>query len=136
MTTSRFHIRAQWPTFAELAPWLGGVVLILLSLVVAKQAVRRYAIERERRSIEQRISELQAQSADLAKVLSYAETKTFTEEQARLRLGVAKSGEQLAIISPPQIGTVTSSLTQAKSSDAPSSSAQNSLKWWQYFFSP
>ena len=89
------HLR-QW------LPWFLTLLLALLSIVVVRQVLRRYTIIQERQSLEAERDHLQQSNQDLLQLLSYIKSPTYTEEQARLRFGLAKEGERLAVIPPSQ----------------------------------
>lgn len=117
---------------------LGLILIILISIPLAKNISRRHRINREIKELEAEINQMESQNTDLEKLIKYLESDQFAEEQARLNLGLKKEGEQVAIIKePPSAATGTA----ANSYDFPAQTAEgqvpadsNPKKWQRYFF--
>jgi cell division protein FtsB len=113
-------------------PWLLVMCLVLTSLSIGRQVLKKRSIQREIDAIKAEIAATDQQNAELANLLQYIQSPSYTEEQARLRFGYAKPDEKLAII--PK-GSVLGSSTDAES-DTNTPTDSNFQSWWRYFFKP
>jgi hypothetical protein len=71
---------------------------------------------------------------DLQNLLTYLQSPTFQERQARLELGLKKNGERVLVVPPnatdtPSTATKTSPATTA---DTPAAETSNPSRWWHY----
>jgi len=110
------------------------IILILISVALVKELVRRQQIEKEVSTLKKEIASLEKNRLELTDLAQYFNSQAYKEEQAREKLGLAKPGET-ALIMPdtknealePQ-GDVTTTTT------ATSKLSSNPQKWWDYFF--
>ncbi|KKR20423.1 MAG: Septum formation initiator [Parcubacteria group bacterium GW2011_GWE2_39_37] len=77
---------------------IGVVLLIAISIPLAKNLSRRYRINNEISQLDKEIQEIEKKNTDLQKLIKYLESDQFAEEQARLNLGLKKEGESVAIV--------------------------------------
>ena len=119
-------------------PWVAGLAIVFLLLAIGREIVRRYAIEQEKQGLERSNVSLQEKNAALTQLLQYAQTQTYAEEQARLRFGLGKAGEHLAIISDQAPGAPTALPLGTSDGHQPSAALnqKNWQRWWAYFFKP
>ena len=117
----------------ELAPWGIGVLIAVVSVGVARQALKRYQIQQQIHGMEQSVSDLQTKNGQLVELLSYVKSPAYTEEQARLRFGFGKPGERLAILPEGSVLGVTNSGDATNGASQPQN-IKNHWKWWSYFF--
>lgn len=123
-------------TIKELLPWILGVVVILLGVAVGKQALRRYQLYREQEGLRSTVQGLQAKNHELLSLLEYVKSPVYAEEQARLRLGLAKPGEQLAVITDGSVAVHNEESALPPTKAVPEPEDSNAKKWWGYFFVP
>ena len=120
-----------WLNFFSSQRFVAIVALSLLALVVwplAKNQNRQQAIDREIEEVRREIAEYEKQNAELDKMLSYVQSNSSLEEQARLNLGLKKPGETVVVIQE------TASSTLAGETDDNPSGLSNFSLWLQYFF--
>lgn len=109
------------------------ILLIAFLLVgITKEIVRRLSLREEIATLEQQISELEAQNRTLGEYVASINTDSFREREARKRLNVQRPGESLLIL--PETRSLTNETQIASNADAGGTS--NPQRWWQYFFSP
>ncbi len=108
---------------------VGFLVVIMISVPLAKQISKRYYIDEEIRELENEIKEFESQNSSLKEFISYLESDSFVEEQARLNMGLKKEGENVVIIKETDLDN---NLSNTKESDEKSNS--NIIRWWKYFF--
>lgn len=111
---------------------IGVVILILFSVSLSKEVIRRYEVNREIRELEKEVAELEKQNTELTQLEQFLNTERFQEQEARLKLGLAKPGEKVIVIP----GVSEEKLPKEELS-APSNNEElsNPHKWWNYFFS-
>ena len=113
--------------------FLGLILIILISIPLAKNLSKRYYINQEIKDIEQEIITLESKNKDLGKLISYLESDQFVEEQARLNLGLKKEGEEVVVIKEVEeliaIKSVNDNLEDIDIE------ATNPERWLSYFFS-
>ena len=124
------------------------ISLILLGLFVflLTPTIKNY---RQQRQIDQEITALREQvvvaekkNNDFQKMLDYLQSDSFTQEQARVNLGLKQSGEKVVVITDPSAQTEAEKITaEAAEADSGLLNSQavrllkNLQKWLDYFFS-
>lgn len=121
---------------------LGLVIIVLISLPLAKNLSRRYKINQEVKDLEREISELENKNSDLKNFVSYLESNQFAEEQARINLGLKKQGEKVVVVTDNSTAAANPTGTASdvifnipglKKEEAPKP-VTNPQKWYRYFF--
>jgi cell division protein FtsB len=122
---------------------LGLTIIILISLPLSRNISQRYKIDNDIKNFEQEIQDVQNKNKGLKNVLDYMDSQQFAEEQARLKFGLKKPGEEAVAIKGNSIKNDSNSLYSKpediftiagldKKSVKPVSNPQ---KWIKYFFS-
>lgn len=121
--------------------WLrGGIVLILAlvswaAYVSWRQLVRNQRIENEVNTLRQEAERIRRENETLAEKVHYFASNDFREQEAKEKLGMKKSGEEVVVIKTlkveEQSGKETNSLPVATYSGE---RYPNYKKWWQLFF--
>lgn len=110
---------------------LGLLIIVLISVPLAKKVSKRYAIDEEVRGLETEISELGEKNKDLKKLMTYLESDQFAEEQARLNFNLKKPGEEVVVIQKsPDQGAEAENLASSQEKK----NRSNPEKWLAYFF--
>ena len=113
--------------------FLGLILIILISIPLAKNLSKRYYINQEIKDIEHEIISLESKNKDLGKLISYLESDQFVEEQARLNLGLKKKGEEVVVIKEvEELIAIKSANENLEDFDT---EATNPKRWLSYFFS-
>jgi len=110
------------------------VVLILVSIALAKELVRRQQIEKEVSSLKKEIESLEKNRFELTELAQYFSSQTYKEEQAREKLGLAKPGEQVIIVPEAKKETLEAQ-EEGVNVTLGYKTTSNPQKWWDYFFS-
>lgn len=104
------------------------VVLFMTVLFgLAKGTIKNYQVDSEVSQLERDIKNLEGQSQDFKQLIDYLQTDAFIEQEAKLKMGYKKPGENLVIIPEekiPQVETAKNDLDELS----------NPAKWWSYFF--
>jgi cell division protein FtsB len=108
---------------------VGFLVIIMISVPLAKQVSKRYYIDEEIKELEEEIEKIESKNGNLKEFISYLESDSFVEEQARLNLGLKKEGEKVVIIKESDLeSSINSSKVEKENLNL------NIIKWWKYFF--
>ena len=107
---------------------VGLAILVLLIIAFGREFSRRYALEQQVKSLESQVAEIENKNQEFTQLIDYFNTQNFTEEEARLKMGLKKPGEEVVVINQPAVKT--------RPAEAPDNLANlsNPAKWWYYFF--
>jgi len=94
---------------------------------VAKGTIKNYKVDSEVQDLQKEISNLERQNQEFNQLISYLKSENFIEQEAKLKLGLKKSGENLVVI--PQAETVNQTEEENRNQQL-----SNPAKWWAYFF--
>ncbi|MBU0613531.1 septum formation initiator family protein [Patescibacteria group bacterium] len=111
---------------------IGIAVLVLFSVSLGKEVVRRYEVNKEIQALEKEVEELENQNTELADLIQYLNTNSFREKEARTKLGMAKEGEKVVVI--PNIEVVAETATEAVGVPDNVEELSNPERWFAYFF--
>lgn len=109
------------------------VILFLVTLSFGREFVRNYEIDREINQLEQRALSLEQQNQDILQLAERLKTDDYLEQEGRLRLGLMKPGESVAIISEPEAGEAGEALSEPED-ESSAAALSNPRLWWRYFF--
>lgn len=104
------------------------VLIIAVSLTLTRELLRRSATQADIARLQSEAVRLEAQRRDLEDLLSFLNSETFVEEEARVKLNLQKPGETVVIV--PSSTASTASAIDATVGLA----ASNPSRWWSYFF--
>lgn len=101
-----------------------------------REFVRDYSIRQEIAALEAEKASLEAENSDITSFMASIQTETYIEREARIKLGLAKPGEQVVVL--PSSGEANQGQDESGSvveiTMADLSSIANPSKWWYYFF--
>lgn len=121
--------------FKSWLPWIIGILIALMSLAIGKQAVKRYNIQQEVKAEQREITLAGDRNDELLTLLQYVQSPIYAEEQARLKFGLAKPGERVAVV--PDINSGNANNGAGTISEKTNSDMElerpNYQKWWDYF---
>lgn len=121
--------RTDWLT------WVGCLVVVMLAVAVGRQTARRYRIEQDRTKLDAQIETAASRNEELTQLLQYLKTPAYSEEQARLRFGMAKPGEKVAVVGESNVGsTAQEDSAMAQKSETSPESLKPRQSWWRLFF--
>ena len=123
--------------------WLRGSVVVVLALfswvlyVSSKEIDRNQRIEEEVALLQSEADKIRHENKTLEERISYFSSSDFQEQEAKKKLGLKKSAEQVVVIKPaPEAVLPTEEKASEKSrlSDEASSDMAQYKKWWRLFF--
>jgi len=93
---------------------------------LANGTIKNYKVDTEIQDLQTEIKSLEGQNQDFSQLINYLKSESFIEQEAKLKLGLKKPGENMVVI--PQ--------AEANSDSAEKVNEQltNPAKWWFYFF--
>jgi cell division protein FtsB len=103
------------------------IIFIAVLFGLAKGTVKNHLVNNEMSDLEKDIIQLEKENQEFAQLINYLKTDSFIEQEAKLKLGYKKEGENLIIIpngefNPEEVNNETKDKTS------------NPSKWWAYFF--
>lgn len=112
---------------------IGLVIIILISIPLAKNITKRYRISQELKELNEEISELENKNKHFKELMVYMESDEYIEEQSRLNLGLKKEGEEVVVV---QDNKATILKNEQNVAGAPKFRrlSSNPGKWMAYFF--
>ncbi len=122
--------------------FLGLLIVFLIGLPLINKIKQRNEIKKEIIDLQKEIRDLEEKNSKLEKIVSYLESDQFIEEQARLKLGLKKPGEEVVVIDDKKKNKQNSAtdtlynisgLSKREKSKNFYQNA-NPLKWFKYFF--
>jgi cell division protein FtsB len=108
------------------------VILFFVALSFGREYVRNYEIDKEIGELGARAQEIESKNQNIISLVERLKTNDFLEGEARLKLGLQKPGEEVAVISEPQIEDKPKS--QAVTLAETGNPVSNQKLWWLYFF--
>jgi cell division protein FtsB len=109
--------------------FLAICIVIFLTIVfgLAKNTLRKNDVQNEITDLQDEIAQLEGQNKEFAQLVQFLNSDTFIEQEAKLKLGYKKPGEQLVVIPLEEVISNQQELGVA-------AQASNPSKWWYYFF--
>ncbi len=132
MKPNRRDNRSWWRRAAS-SPVVLGINLVLLGFVgfsVAREAANRRAAGDSLAELKGQIADLEKKNGDYVSELSRLGSPSFVEQEARLKLGYQKPGEQVLII---RNANAPSDERPAETAPVDAAGLSNPQKWWLYF---
>lgn len=111
--------------------FVGLIVIVLLAFPIYKVVNKKYVIDQEIADLEKEIVDLETSNKDLKGFIGYLESDQFLEEQARLKLGLKKPGEEVIVLKNEASSTEMSEEELARQRQE---NLTNPERWWEYFF--
>jgi len=94
---------------------------------LANGTIKNYKVDTEIQDLQTEIKSLEGQNQDFSQLINYLKSESFIEQEAKLKLGLKKPGENMVVI--PQTETNSDSNGEEKNEQL-----TNPAKWWFYFF--
>ena len=123
-------IKQKKEFLTELTPWVLVALLAVLGVGTVKQVIKHRELQKEVKALEVASESMRSENADLEQLLTYIQSSAYTEEQARLRFGLAAPGEKLAIV--PRVAGADDD--NDKTEGALAGLVGFWSDWWDHFF--
>lgn len=115
-------LRGEWVALAGLA------LLVVFGVGLTREVARRRALDAELHSLRSDVGTLTARRDELQRLIGEFQRAETQEQEARLKLNLAKPGERSLIVERAPADDASA----AESPATPSPSMPT--RWWQYFF--
>ncbi|MEA1962823.1 MAG: septum formation initiator family protein [Patescibacteria group bacterium] len=120
---------------------VGFLVIIFISIPLAKNVNKNYNINKEVVKLEEEINRLKNKNSELGNMIDYLKSDQFIDEQAKLNLNYKKAGEELVVIKNKDEQAIKTS-TEAKNiyniqgfnKQIIEKKITNPKRWGYYFF--
>ena len=118
--------------------WFLLVSLIMVGwafFVLGKMVWQNYQVNQQIRNLENEISEIETSNEKLSDLISYFQTETYKEQEAREKLGLVMPGEKVLVFPEDENkedeGDIVSTITKEEDKEE---NLPNYKKWWNFFF--
>ncbi len=123
----------------------GFVIIILLGFIgligrgLWTTFERKYAIEKEKQELMQKVSRIQQDIVSLEQVKEYISSSAYQEREAKQKLDLKKPGEEVVMITPGSIVANLSneelvSILRDPQAEKRIPAQTNPERWWAFFF--
>lgn len=110
---------------------IAGSLTVFFLVAIVREVVHSYTVRQQVTRLRQQVASQEQRQNQLQDLLDYLASPTFQERQARLNLGLKKSGERVVIVPGPA-----ESSADALAANSSTTSVTPPVAWWRYFFSP
>lgn len=103
------------------------VIFLAVLFYLAEGTIKSNRVNSEINDLQGEIGHLEKQNQDLSQLIDYLKSDTFIEQEAKLKMGLKKPGENLVVM--PQ-----NENPEAQNTSLLEANKTNPSKWWSYFF--
>ena len=108
------------------------IVLFFVILSFGREYIRNYEIDKEINELGKKAVALEAQNQNILNLVDKLKTSDFLEQEARLKLGLKKPGENVVVV--PEHEPVREPEAGLETLPSEESEPGNPELWWRYFF--
>lgn len=105
------------------------VLFFVIVFALGKGTIKNYKVDSEIEDLKAEISELEKQNQEYNQLISFLNSSAFIEQEAKLKLGYKKPGEQVVIIPG-----IENKKAESEGFEQQIEKLSNPQKWWLYFF--
>ncbi|MCX6745390.1 MAG: septum formation initiator family protein [Candidatus Parcubacteria bacterium] len=103
------------------------VIFFVILFGLAKGTIKNHQVSGEIKDLEDQIQSLSRQNQEFSQLIEFLKSDAYVEQEAKLKLGLKKTGENLVVIPQPATNLLASKNEVDKG-------LFNPVKWWAYFF--
>lgn len=114
---------------------IAGTLTIIFLVAIVRELLQGHQVRTQVRRLRDDVATEEQRQRDLQNLLTYLQSPTFQERQARLELGLKKNGERVLVVPPNSTDTPSTATKTSPTSttDSPAVETSNPGRWWQYF---
>ena len=120
--------------FSKLGLILGLIILIAVAWAFYGVLMKKRAVDREIKLIQDEVESLKSESLNLEKLFDYTKSSSFIEKTAKQKLNLKKKGEVAVIIEENQNMRGLENSLSASAREEKIRFQSNVSRWWAYFF--
>ena len=109
---------------------VGVIILILISISLGKELIRKAEINSEIKLLEAEIEGLESKNTEMGDLIKYLNSSSFLEKEAKERLGLQETDEKVVMM-PNNL--TKNGVIEIDSSEQAEQSMANPTKWKKYF---
>ena len=113
---------------------VAGTLTVVFLVAIGRELFQGHQVRTQVKRLRDQIATEQSRQQQLRDLLTYLQSPTFQERQARLELGLKKDGERVVVVPPASgqgDGNTNSTVTDGETSPAASVSAP--MRWLNFF---
>jgi len=112
----------------------GGLTIVFL-IAIGRELFQGHQVRTQVKRLRAEITAEETRQRQLQDLLTYLQSPTFQERQARLELGLQKSGERVIILPPGSSSDTVTEPADGSARSVPTAPTTNPGRWFDYFFS-
>lgn len=115
---------------------VAGALLVTFSVAIVRELINSHQVRVQVQRLQGQVATEAHRQQQLQDLIDYLGSPTFREQEARLKLGLKKEGEQVLVV-PITNSTMTNTTTETLTSTSSSTSTEplsHPAQWWNYFF--
>lgn len=109
------------------------ILAILVAIGYGRAYYQDYKIRQEINALQDEVKRLEHKKLESMEILKYVTSDAFVEEKARTELNLKKPGENVMVVTNPEVETPPLFTGEGKGEVSPL--LNNPIKWWYYFTS-
>lgn len=116
---------------------IAGALFITFSTAIVRELINGHEVRQQVQRLEHQVATEQQRQAQLQDLIDYLGSPTFQEQEARLKLGLKKTGEQVIVVPTPAPSVNGTNIPPAaQTTDINGQPLSHPQRWWKYFFGP
>lgn len=113
---------------------VSGTLVVSFCVGIIRELINSHQVRLQVKRLQTQVAGEEQRQHQLEDLIDYLGSPTFQEQEARLKLGLKKTGEQVIVVpASPQPVNGERADTNGVTSVA-SGSDSHAQRWWQYFF--
>lgn len=115
---------------------IGFILLAVIAYPLSKKLFKKYQLNKEVAELNEEIKKMESHNQDLKNLITYLDSKSFAEEEARLSLNLKKNGEEVVVIKKGNENNAikTEEIGLGGNKEESEKKETNPVRWWKYFF--
>lgn len=113
---------------------IAGALFVTFSTAIIRELVNGHQVRQQVQRLQSEVASEQQRQGQLQDLIDYLGSPTFQEQEARLKLGLKKTGEQVIVVPATNDPVDGASTTGTPTTDAAGQPLSRPEQWWQYFF--
>lgn len=109
-------------------------LVVLLSVSVVKEMLRKNEINQEIKVLETEIVSLEDNNQELTNLIDYLNSSSWQEKEVKTRLNLKEAGEEVVFIPQENKNMAYNNILSTEQESTKLARLNNTEKWWNYFF--